>query len=140
MRVKGRSQAARTAPNNDDVDGVRPRAGRKGFGHMFDGLARLFEGIANESHTAEFADHVDLVYIGLIGFANLRNIDAPFVRAEHEGNGFDRTGTLAQSMSDATSGAYGNSNPMSESENILFRTDSRACARANTRCRVNERV
>ena len=70
-------------------------------GNRIHRLPALLNRVADQTHTPQLAGNVNPGYVGFKIGGNVRNIHAPFFRAEDQGNGVDRTGRRAGPVPDA---------------------------------------
>ncbi len=99
LRRQGGREACRTGPHDQHIE--HPSAAPALAGDSLDGLATLYQRIANEPHAAQLPGDVDTRNIRLELRRQHGNVDAPPLGPVHQRYRIDRTGGPAGSVADA---------------------------------------
>ena len=129
VRLGGESggDARRSCSNDDEIEltglamTVQPADG-------FDGLAALFDGIANEAHAPQFARDEQSGDIRLKGCVNLGKFDTALGCSEHQRNGPGGACFRAFAMAYAMGGGNEFRPATDQAQNVTFGTSLRARA------------
>ncbi len=99
----------------------------------------MIDSLSNQSHPAEFAGNIDSGNIGFERRLHLGNVDASLFASKDKGDGFDRTGRLAGSMSDTMVRLHQDGLSSNDSQRVL-RTGLHAGAGPDAFIGIDHRV
>ena len=107
---------------------------------MLDRLGRLPDGVADEPHATQLADHVYARDVGLEELVEARDLRAALLRSEHQGDGSDGADPLADAVADAFHRVRHHRLVADRGQDVLFRAALHAFAAADAETLVHQGV